>query len=321
MSDSRMWVPALLLCGAGVFGAPASIIADRSAAPEALFAIGDVHGDVERLAKLLTAVHLSDGVTWTGGRSMLVVTGDMVDKGPHAVAVLRRLSALRAAAPKAGGEVIVLAGNHEAEFLADPRGKKSEQFSAELRSAGLDPAEVAGCHGDVGTFLCSLPIAARVGEWFFSHAGNTAGRTMAELDSSIGKEMAAHGYGTGELIGAASILESRLGEGKQWFGSGNERHLLESYASALGVRHMVQGHQHNQVGFSDGVERSTGEMFQRWGLLFLIDVGMSREINDSSGAVLRIVDGTAAAVCPDGTETVLWGESKPMDHANAARCR
>ena len=73
--------------------------------------------------------------------------------------------------------------------------------------------------------------------------------------------------------------------------------------------------------FADGVERHTGEMFQRWGLLFLIDVGMSRDVGDSKGAILRIVDGKATAVCPDGKETILWQEGGPMEFNRAAPCR
>lgn len=72
--------------------------------------------------------------------------------------------------------------------------------------------------------------------------------------------------------------------------------LLASYAAALGVKHMIQGHHHNDVKFADGAERHTGEMFQRWGLLFLIDVGMSREIGDSQGAALKITRERAVAV-------------------------
>ena len=76
----------------------------------------------------------------------------------------------------------------------------------------------------------------------------------------------------------------------------SKKQLLASYAAALGVKHMIQGHHHNDVKFADGAERHTGEMFQRWGLLFLIDVGMSREIGDSQGAALKITRERAVAV-------------------------
>lgn len=123
------------------------------------------------------------------------------------------------------------------------------------------------------------------------------------------------------MIGSNSILEARLGEGKKWFASPDERGLLASYAAALGVKHMVQGHQHNDVVFADGVARHTGEMFQHWGLLFLIDVGMSRDVGDSLGAVLRIQEGKATAVCGSGRETVIWEEDGDMQFGRAAGCR
>jgi hypothetical protein len=317
----RACVFAILLCPAVVAAGRGPIVLERDAAPEALYAIGDVHGDVDRLAKLLSAVHLANGATWTGGRSVLVVTGDMIDKGPHSVAVLRLLAALRTAAPVAGGQVIVLSGNHEAEFLPDPRASKAEDFIADLKKAGYTPEKVAACEGDIGEFLCSLPYAARVGDWFFSHGGNTAGRSVAQIDRDIRKGLAADGPATKQLTGATSILEARLGEGKVWFASPDERGLLASYAEALGVKHMVQGHQHNEVRFADGVERHTGEMFQRWGLLFLIDVGMSDGVGDSRGAALRIVDGKATAVCWDGKETLLWQEAGAMQFGRAAPCK
>ena len=129
---SARLIPILLSLGA-VFAAN-PIVLERGPAPEALFAIGDVHGDAQRLSVLLATAHLADGARWTGGRSVLVLTGDMIDKGPNSVGVLRLVSALRTAALKDGGEVIALAGNHEAEFLADPKGKKSEEFRSELKA-------------------------------------------------------------------------------------------------------------------------------------------------------------------------------------------
>ena len=89
------------------------------------------------------------------------------------------------------------------------------------------------------------------------------------------------GFRTQHLIGDDSILESRLnGEGREaWIDAGlpdrGERELLADYARALGVAHMVEGHVPSPVVFADEVKRNRGEMFQRFGLLFLIDTGMS----------------------------------------------
>jgi hypothetical protein len=61
-------------------------------------------------------------------------------------------------------------------------------------------------------------------------------------------------------------------------------------------------------------------MYQRWGLLFLIDVGMSREVGDSQGALLKITRRNAIAVCPDGSQTVLWKSAGGNDYGVAAPC-
>jgi hypothetical protein len=292
--------------------------------PATLWEIGDIHGDYERLIRLLTTARIipakpaaPERAAWSGGEAVLVVAGDMIDKGPRPMDVLRFLRGLQAAARAERGEVIVLAGNHEAELLAPPEGGPAKDRIADWGRLGVSPNDLRACRGDIGQFLCSLPFGARVGDWFFSHAGNTGGRTIPQLSTGIED-------GKYNLTGPNSILEARLGEGKEWIAPADsktgERQLLTSYAAALGVKHMVQGHQHNNVKFDDGAERHTGEMFQRWGLLFLTDVGMSREIGDSQGAALKITQAGAVAVCPDGKETLLWDAKSGAGLGRAAPC-
>jgi hypothetical protein len=298
-------------------------IVERSQ-PATLWAIGDIHGDYDRLIRLLAAARIipskpaaPERAAWSGGDSVLVVTGDMIDKGPRPADVLRFLGSLQAAARNQKGEVIVLTGNHEAELLAPPDGSQTKERAADWARLGVPLSGLRACAGDMGEFLCSLPFGARVGDWFFSHAGNTGGRTIRQLSSEIQD-------GAYRLTDPNSMLEARLGEGKEWFAPGGsklgEKQLLKSYADALGVKHMVQGHQHNDVKFDDGAERHTGEMFQRWGLLFLTDVGMSREIGDSQGAALKITEAGAVAVCPDGKETPLWDAGNDTGLGRAAPC-
>jgi len=278
--------------------------------PGTVWEIGDIHGDYERAVRLLLAAGIipakpitPERAAWSGGDSALVVTGDMIDKGPRPMDVLRLLRALQTAARKQGGDVIVLSGNHEAELLMPPSGGQTKDRIADWARLGVSTNDLRDCRGDIGQFLCSLPFGAKVGDWFFSHAGNTGGRTVKQLST----EIQSGGY---NLTDPDSMLEARLGEGKEWIlphgSQTGEKQLLGSYAEALGVKHIVQGHQHNAVKFDDGVERKKGEMFQRWGLLFLTDVGMSREIGDSQGAALKVTQAGATAVCPDGRETQLW---------------
>lgn len=263
-------------------------------------------------------------VSWIAGKAVLVFTGDYIDKGKESLHVLSLLRALQAAAARAGGRVVLLMGNHEAEFLADPNKDKVSAFAAELSSAGMSPGTVAACQGDMGEFLCSLPFAARVNDWFLSHAGNSSGRTLHTLADDLQTGVDRDGFASEQLIGPDSILEARLGK-SPWFndpGSSEEK-TLRKYTSALGVSHIVQGHQPKGVRFSNGECRKAGEMFQRYGLIFLEDTGMSNGVNDSDGAVLHIeAQGrkAAVAICPDGGTTVLWDPQKSQSLGRAKPC-
>jgi hypothetical protein len=290
---------------------------------EDIFAVGDVHGDYDRLVKLLAAAKIierpadPDAVRWIAGKAVLVFTGDLVDKGPHSLKVVKFAASLGKAATGSGGQVVTLMGNHEAEFLADPNEKKVKDFAQDLRGGGLKPADVAACRGDVGQFLCSLPFGARVRDWFFSHGGNTGGRSIPQLIADFQNGVDRDGFGSRQLVDPNSMLEARIGEegpgGKAWFEvespQRSSAQLLGRYAAALGVAHLVQGHQHQAFRFDDGRQRRAGQMFQWRGLLFLIDVGMSEGVGDSQGAVLHIrhkIGEEASAIDADGTETSLW---------------
>lgn len=300
-----------------------------------IFAVGDAHSDYVHLVRALDAAGVIAGrparpeeVHWNAGRAVLVSTGDMVDKGPRAMDVLRFYQILRVQARAAGGNVVVLAGNHEAEFLADPEAKKGAEFARQLKEAGVNPADVAECKGAVGTFLCSLSFAARVNDWYFSHAGRSSGRTLSQISTDLRAGVEKDGFRTKELVGEDSPLEGRpAADGKQWFDSGmpakDEKQLLSDWTHAMRVAHIVQGHEPSEISFADGVTRKKGEMFQRYGLIFFIDTGMSEGVDDSDGAVLHITNHghEAIAVCPDGKQTSIWDARSNQDIGRAAVCR
>lgn len=299
--------------------------------PEDIFAIGDAHSDYTRLKKALQGAGVIDqSGHWIARRAVLVSTGDMIDKGPRALDVLQFYKTLRDDAHSQGGIVILLAGNHEAEFLANPAAPKGKEFAKQLKEARIDPASVGECKDGVGEFLCSLAFGARVNEWFFSHAGNPGGRTIAGLKSDIQKGVDRDGYGSKQLVGDDSLLEARLDQdgpnGKPWLQEAmpklDEQSLLAAYTKALGVQHIVEGHKPSDVEFLDGTRRHAGEMFQRFGLLFLIDTGMSEGVDDSHGAVLHITQKgkMVEAVCPSGKTTVLWDEKTKQNTGRAAPC-
>jgi hypothetical protein len=289
-----------------------------------VYALGDVHGDYDRLVTLLVAGKIIANdpstpkkVRWAAGRSVLVCTGDLIDKWHQSVPVLELFQALAAGAARAGGRVVVLAGNHEAEFLAHAgAGKKFADFVKELRARGTTPEDVAAGRDPLGlgAYLRGLPFAARVNDWFFAHAGNTQGRTRARLGADLRQGVDRKGFAAPVLLAADSLLEARLHPAPWWERAGDRpgqgRERLAGYVKALGVQHLVIGHQPGKVRFADGGSRRAGEMAQHFdGLLFLIDVGMSRGVGNSTGALLHVQAGKsprARALFPDGTSRPLW---------------
>src|SRR5215470_6518739 len=82
--------------------------------PSPIVAIGDVHGDFQDFVAILQHTNLIDKQNhWTGGKTTLVQVGDLLDRGPAPRQVLDLLMSLEEEAPKDGGRVVPLLGNHE----------------------------------------------------------------------------------------------------------------------------------------------------------------------------------------------------------------
>jgi len=82
---------------------------------EQVVAIGDVHGDYENFVRLLRSAELIDGGDhWIGGKTHLIQTGDVLDRGAESRKVMDLLMRLEVEASRAGGMVHALIGNHEA---------------------------------------------------------------------------------------------------------------------------------------------------------------------------------------------------------------
>ena len=95
---------------------PAS--ARPQSAPQRLIAIGDLHGDHDAWRAIAQAAGLMDTKgKWSGGNATLVQLGDIVDRGPDSLKIIRDLQELQREAPKQGGKVYVLLGNHESMMM------------------------------------------------------------------------------------------------------------------------------------------------------------------------------------------------------------
>lgn len=89
-------------------------VVPANADPERVLAIGDIHGAYRPLVDILRAAGLIDRQErWIGADATFVQVGDFLDRGADVIEVMDLLMRLQEEAPRHGGRVIVLLGNHE----------------------------------------------------------------------------------------------------------------------------------------------------------------------------------------------------------------
>ncbi len=156
-----------------------------------LYAIGDVHGCADHLARLLQLI-AEDAATAPQSARHLIFLGDYVDRGPDSRAVVEQVRAPLSFA----AETVALMGNHEAMMLAAlDRLDGEESVSlwiangalATLASYGADPnlppalwrERVGEAHCG---FLRRLAKCHAAGGYLFVHAGIRPGVPVAAQD-------------------------------------------------------------------------------------------------------------------------------------------
>ena len=83
-----------------------------------VIAVGDLHGDYQAWITIAHAAGILDSRNrWAGGNTTLVQLGDITDRGPDSLKIIRSLQQLQKEAPRKGGKVVVVLGNHEAMNL------------------------------------------------------------------------------------------------------------------------------------------------------------------------------------------------------------
>jgi Calcineurin-like phosphoesterase len=97
-----------------------------------IVAIGDLHGDYQAFESLMLDAGLIDGRGhWAGGETIFVQTGDVPDRGADSLKIIDHLRKLQKQAPRKGGRVVTLVGNHEAmNITGDLRYVHPGEYSA-----------------------------------------------------------------------------------------------------------------------------------------------------------------------------------------------
>lgn len=103
-----------------------------AAQPNRIVAVGDLHGDYNAWQTIARAAGIIDPRGhWAGGRTTLVQLGDVVDREPDSLQIIRNLQQLQKEAPRSGGRVVLVLGNHEAmNLLGDFRYTTPGEFAA-----------------------------------------------------------------------------------------------------------------------------------------------------------------------------------------------
>jgi len=319
-----------------------------------IVAIGDIHADPDALLVLLRQAGLigPKDTKWTGGDTHLVLTGDYVDRGPNAAAVLDLLMALEPQAQRAGGRLHALIGNHEAmnmygdlryvspEDYATYRNKDSEkkrdaQMQAaleQLKASGMPPADEAAWRtqfqaeiplGWVEQRLAFLPTG-KYGQWLLKRNAVVRINDAIFLHGGISAK-----YVTWSLpminekirmeLSDPTNLKDGISQDEQgplWY-----RGLAESPETNADIAGLVnriletQGVKHIVIGHTP----IPAIMPRFGGKVLTIDVGISRAY-DSARAFLLIEDGKYSVV-HRGQKLELPVSGGPIDQYLGAAAR
>lgn len=97
-----------------------------------IVAISDIHGAFSAMVETLRQADvIDDQKAWSGGKTNLVIVGDILDRGPKSRAAMDLLMRLEEEARSAGGAVHVLIGNHESmNMIGDLRYVSKAEYAA-----------------------------------------------------------------------------------------------------------------------------------------------------------------------------------------------
>jgi hypothetical protein len=278
-------------------------VREAGPAPARLVAIGDLHGDLEAARKVLRLAGAIDAKdAWSGGKLVVVQTGDAIDRGDDDRAILDMLERLKGEAAKAGGELVAMAGNHEimnasfdfryvtppafasfAEVKASSDGAAAALAHLEASSRGRAAAFAPG--GPYATMIARRPVIYRSGDTVFVHGGVLPKHVTFGIDR-INDETAAW------LLGRQSEPPRLLAQedGPIWTrmysaAPGREEcAMLAETLSMLGARRMVMGHTVQRGGVSPACD----------GKAWRIDVGLSKFYGGPTQAL--VIEGDVVTV-------------------------
>jgi hypothetical protein len=312
----------LLLAAASPPATPASPrledeIPDTFSGVERVVAVGDVHGDVDALKDVLRLANLIDEKgRWIGGKTHLVQTGDIPDRGEHTREAFELLMRMEGEALATGGRVHTLLGNHEMmNMLGDLRyvapgelasfADQSPEPDASGTPRGLNGHRAAyGPQGRYGRWLRGHAAVVRINDTLFVHGGVAPvvpAKTLAELNRWVRQDLF-----PGNPPGGGKDAQGPL-----WFRGyalGQEEaagRSLDMVLQRFGAKRMVMGHTTDR----DGKIRT-----RFGGKAVFIDTGLSTGYGRHLAA-LEIRGSRVTALYADGRVELVVPEAAPSRKA------
>lgn len=249
---------------------------------EKIVVIGDIHADYEVLITVLKKAGLiNDKLEWIGGKTYLVMIGDLVDgkaridnwTGDSDLKVINFLSKLMKLAKRKGGDVIILLGNHE---FMNIRGNFTYSGDHGIQEMGGELKRLKYFNNQFRKFAKKCYLAVNIEGWIFSHAGispeiskkYSISKLNAMLQKYLSNEMNLHEDNVffDIISGENGILTTRE------FGFNNVNcKRLSATLKNLHANHMVIGHT---------VQEKVNEICNK--KLWRVDVGLSRAFGNNS---------------------------------------
>jgi hypothetical protein len=211
------------------------------------FVVGDVHGHVEPVVRLLRDAGLVDGdLSWSGQDARLWFIGDLVDRGPDGIGAIELVMGLQRE-----GDVLCLLGNHEALLLGVQRAPDVEcvpgiSYRILWEANGGRGSDLARLREDHVAWLERLPAVGREDRWLLVHSdtdryleyGSSVEAVCAAVTSVVSDP---RGLGLKSLVDA---LADR--------GAFSDPARLARLLAALGGEKVVHGH--TPIWYATGLE-------------------------------------------------------------------
>ena len=252
-----------------------SITVEAQLASGPLDIVGDVHGELDALQKLLQQLGYDDDGQHPDGRH-LVFVGDLCDRGPDSPGVIELVQTLCA-----NGQAQCVLGNHELNVLRDSQKSGNGWFFAEhddhadSRLRKCRPAS-AGQRERFRTFLASLPLVLSRDDLRVVHAAWHPASLQALAADHSGLRLTEiyqeyQQRGAGQLAQDSDLKKKVDDEHAQWKAAMSDEHISVPLLSATGeINERSQMSNPIRV-LTSGVERLAKHSFYASGKWRMVD--------------------------------------------------